>query len=95
MHKVWVRHSLIASAATITATTVYYNLRTELATAEKNHGAESFEEKIPSRVDMVKKLQEASVATNPYDVLIIGGGATGSGAALVSPQNFHHFCIVC
>jgi len=73
---------LIATAATATATAAYYQLRTDHATAEPNQGVESFEEKIPSRGDMLKKLQDASVATNPYDVLIIGGGATGAGAVL-------------
>jgi glycerol-3-phosphate dehydrogenase len=33
---------------------------------------------IPSRVDIISKLK----AREEFDVLIIGGGATGSGAAL-------------
>ncbi len=37
--------------------------------------------KVPSRAEQLRKLADGS-ERNPFDVLIIGGGATGSGCAL-------------
>ena len=37
---------------------------------------------IPSRRDQLARLSQASSPSSPYDVLIIGGGATGTGIAL-------------
>lgn len=40
-----------------------------------------FADKVPSRDVQLRKLAEGTAA-NPYDVLVIGGGATGTGCAL-------------
>ncbi len=37
--------------------------------------------KVPSRAEQLRKLADGS-ERNPFDVLVIGGGATGSGCAL-------------
>ena len=37
--------------------------------------------KVPSRAEQLRKLANGT-AQNPFDVLIIGGGATGTGCAL-------------
>lgn len=37
---------------------------------------------IPSRAEQIRKLQTQGPADNPYDFLVIGGGATGTGIAL-------------
>jgi len=36
---------------------------------------------IPSRIEQVRKLQNNGTKDSPYDVLVIGGGATGAGIA--------------
>ena len=38
-------------------------------------------QKLPSREDQLRKLSQSTPST-PYDVLVIGGGATGTGIAL-------------
>lgn len=38
-------------------------------------------DKVPSRKDQLQKLADGS-EHNPFDVLVIGGGATGTGCAL-------------
>lgn len=40
-----------------------------------------FLDQVPSRQEQLKSLSEAT-ASKPYDVLIIGGGATGTGCAV-------------
>lgn len=40
-----------------------------------------FMEKVPSREEQVEALKKGT-AENPYDMLIIGGGATGTGCAV-------------
>lgn len=37
---------------------------------------------LPSRQDQLKHLSQASSPSSPYDILVIGGGATGTGIAL-------------
>ena len=37
--------------------------------------------KVPSRAEQLRKLADGT-AQNPFDVFIIGGGATGTGCAL-------------
>ena len=36
---------------------------------------------VPSRAEQVSKLQQGTAA-NPFDILIVGGGATGTGCAV-------------
>lgn len=38
--------------------------------------------RIPSRAQQVRNLQNHGTTKNPYDILVIGGGATGTGCAL-------------
>jgi len=38
--------------------------------------------RIPSRAQQIRNLQTHSNKKNPYDILVIGGGATGTGCAL-------------
>ena len=38
-------------------------------------------DKVPSRAEQLRKLADGT-AHNPFDVLIVGGGATGTGCAL-------------
>lgn len=37
---------------------------------------------VPSRSEQLRRLGQHGSASNPYDVLIIGGGATGTGCAV-------------
>lgn len=38
--------------------------------------------KVPQRKDMIEKLKNSSLNDEEFDLLIIGGGATGTGVAL-------------
>lgn len=40
-----------------------------------------FAERLPSRQEQLQRLSRAT-AEQPYDLLVIGGGATGTGCAL-------------
>jgi hypothetical protein len=50
------------------------------AQADAPSGKELSVDNVPSRVEQYKRLSSTTKA-NPYDVLIIGGGATGTGCA--------------
>ncbi|GMI22701.1 hypothetical protein TeGR_g3238, partial [Tetraparma gracilis] len=49
---------------------------------------------IPSRTDQISTLREASEQGKKYDVLIIGGGATGAGAALDAASRGLSVCCI-
>lgn len=78
-----VAFTLIDAAATVVAYKWYSNNRRakELAaTPAEKHAALQW--KPPTRIELFKRLTEHSSPERPVDLLIIGGGATGTGCAL-------------
>lgn len=51
------------------------------ASTEENKMHVDLSERLPTRPELVSRLKEAG-RDNPFDMLIIGGGATGTGCAL-------------
>lgn len=52
-----------------------------LATDGSSAFTKQLKDKVPSRQEQIKSLSEGT-AEHPFDVLCIGGGATGTGCAL-------------
>ena len=52
--------------------------------------AEICEDKIPTRADMMERMKEVG----EYDVLVVGGGATGCGVALDAAMRGLKVCCV-
>lgn len=85
------RHATVAAAISVAASGSYLTLRSPSFSANDRGGATAFEEirrkisdpsaVVPPRAAQVSTLAGSS-ATNPLDMLVIGGGATGSGVAL-------------
>ncbi|KAL8145842.1 glycerol-3-phosphate dehydrogenase SDP6, mitochondrial isoform X2 [Apium graveolens] len=85
------RHATVAAAISVAASGSYLALRSPSFSVNDRGGATAFEELrrkisdpsavVPPRAAQVSTLA-GSTATNPLDVLVIGGGATGSGVAL-------------
>lgn len=74
------RRALIGSAAAATAAGTYLTLRQRQpihAEAPRLPDVSTFK-KLPSRLEMIQKLK----AGEEYDLVIVGGGATGTGSAV-------------
>lgn len=74
---------MVGAAAGVYAWQYSFNQRHEADTNKKIREAGMGERRvIPSREENINKMQESAVSDTVFDILVVGGGATGAGVAL-------------
>jgi glycerol-3-phosphate dehydrogenase len=72
----------LSGAGTVTGTVVYFTTRSVAASSVTGSSISKKDGYSLQRSDHVKLLQEANSTSTQFDILVIGGGATGCGSAL-------------